>query len=340
MPIQLWLPTFFGGIARPELQRDMKRMFRARKTEHVMWSIPGWSGPSCWTERGLRVSCQNGEGLERVRILHVGEKGVVVGSGAASFPNQSVAGMLDHWLNDDFVRADLTNPGEPLRVKIPHPINGGVALVDAEVMLPGGSYFTFAHIGTGEVAAQWPPRPDMPTTVSPELESAQPQSDLGKSLRLRLAWLAPFDELQPIVITADDMYARDKMRQIAEASGDDCSQALALAITEAKDWVSEGQASANEAWLQPIIAEEEEQGALFAIDARFGIAAGSLEQAFGNKELRERLDVRVPITRAWGIPGLMWALLLDRLSGAQPFRMCERCGKLISGRGHKRFCSD
>jgi hypothetical protein len=191
-PIQLWLPTFFGGIARPELQRDMKRMLRARTTEHVMWSVPGWTGPSWWTQDGMRVSCLNGDGLERARILHVGEKGAVVGPAAASFPNQSVAGMLDHWLNDDFVRADPCNPEEPLRVKIPHPVNGGVTLVEAEVTLTGASYFPFAHVGERGVAGQWPPRPDMPTTVSPEMESARPSFEPRKSLPLRLAWLTPF----------------------------------------------------------------------------------------------------------------------------------------------------
>lgn len=338
-PIQLWLPTFLGGIARPELRRDMQRMFRARTTEHVMWSVPDWTGPSRWTQDGLRVSCLNGEGLECARILHVGDKGAVVGPAAACFPNQSVASLIDCWLNDDSLRADPINPGEPLRVKVPHPVNGGVALVEAEVTLPGESHFPFTHIGDGSVFAQWPPRPDMCTTVSPEMESARPLSESGETLRLRLIWSAPFNELQPLIITADDMYARAKMRQLAEASGDDCSRALALAVTEAKDWVSEGQASVNEAWLQPIIAKEEDEGALFAIEARFGIAAASLEEAYNDRELREKLSAPTAVTRVWGCPGLMWALLLDRLSNAQPYWACKRCGKLISGRGHKRFCS-
>ena len=290
---------------------------------------------------GLRVSCLNGDSLECARILHVGDKGAVVGPAAASFPNQSVAGMLDHWLNDDFVRADPKNPDEPRRAKIPHLANEGVVLVDAEVTLPVVSYFPFTHLGAvaDYVAAQWPPHPDMATTVSPEMESARPLSDPRKSLRLRVAWSAPFEVLQPLLITPDDMYARDKMRQIAEASGDNYAKSLAQAMTEARDWISEGQASVNEAWLQPLIAAEEELGVLIAIEARYGIEAPSLEQAYKNEEMRQRLNTPMPVTRAWGVPGLMWALLLDRLSKAQPFRVCERCGNLISGRGHKRFCS-
>src|SRR5271166_6019067 len=69
-----------------------------------MWSLHGWTGPRQWIQDGMRVHCLNGDTLERVRILHVGEKGTVVGPAAASFSNLSVAGMLDAWLNDDFLR--------------------------------------------------------------------------------------------------------------------------------------------------------------------------------------------------------------------------------------------
>ena len=317
----------------------MKRMFRARTTERVVWSVPGWTRPSRWTQEQTRVSCLNGEGLECARILHIGDKGAVVGPAAASFPNQSAAGMLDHWLNDDFVRADPVNPNEPLRIKVPHPVNGGVALVEAGVTLPGTGYFPLARVGDEGVAAQWPPRPDMPTTVSPEMESARRVPDPRKSLRLRFAWSAPFDKLQPLLVSPDDIVARDRMRLIAEVSGGDCATALAQATTEAADWIFEGLASVNEAWLQPLIMKEEELGVLIAIEARFRIEAPSLKAAYKNKELRKLFDAPMPVTRVWGVPGLMWALLLDRLSKAQPFHACKRCGKLISGRGHKVYCS-
>ena len=152
------------------------------------------------------------------------------------------------------------------------------------------------HIGDERLFAQWPPRPDMPATVSPEMESARSLSDRRRnSPPLRYAWLAPFDELQPLLISLDDVHARDRMRLIAEVSGDDCAKARAQAVTEARDWISEGQASVNEAWLRPIIAREGEEGALFAIEARFGISAATLEQAYKKLELRQRLDAPMPV---------------------------------------------
>ena len=275
-----------------------------------------------------------------MRILHVGENGAVVGPAAAAFSNQSVTGLLDAWLNDEFVRAVLVEPGEPLYVEIPYPANSGVALVEKELHHQKTNYFPITHLIDNQRAmAQWPPHPDMPTTVSPELESARPSSDVSKdSLTLRPMWLAPFDDLQPMQISADDLIARDRMRHIAEDSRHK-GNALARARTEAREWISDAQASVNEAWLQPIIAHEGEQGALFAIDTRYGISAGSLERAHENRELRELLSAQISVTRVWGVPGLMWALMLDRLSSDQPYWSCERCGRLISGRGHKRFCS-
>lgn len=206
-------------------------------------------------------------------------------------------------------------------------------------MIPGESFLPFALARDERLSAQWPPRADMPTTVSPEMESERPVRDHNKSLPMRFIWLAPFDELQPMRISADDMYARAKMRRIAEDSRDDNVHTLAQATTEAKEWLSKGEASTFECWLKPIVVVEGEEGALVAIYSRYGIEAHSFDQVYKDEKLREILTVPVPVTRAWGVPGLMWALLLDRLQAAQPYRTCERCGRLISGRGHKRFCS-
>src|SRR5271166_787011 len=118
-PIQLWLPTFFGGNARPELRRDMHRMFRARTTEHAIWSVPDWTEPSRWLEGRFLVSGLKGEVPECARILHVGENGHVAEAAASLFSGRSIAGWLDAWLNDDFVRLVPSKRGEPLRVTVP-----------------------------------------------------------------------------------------------------------------------------------------------------------------------------------------------------------------------------
>jgi hypothetical protein len=138
----------------------------------------------------------------------------------------------------------------------------------------------------------------------------------------------------------DDLHARDRMRSIAEMSTAKEAGARDQATIEAGNWLSEGQSTVERAWLQPIISEEGEMGALFAIASRFGVEANSLENAYTNVSLRKQLDQHMAVRRAWGVPGLMWALLLDRLNAGQPFRHCKRCGRLISGKANKRFCAE
>jgi hypothetical protein len=342
-PIQLWLPTVQGGIARPELRGDMQRMFRAWTIEDIMWTKPRWAGPPRWVEGQWHAACLNGETLERAQIHHVGDNGAIVGPSAASFPDQSVNGLLDTWLNADIVKWSPIDPDRAIRLEVPHPVEGGVALVWMKITFPFTNVLPIKHVDDRGIAfAQWPPDPTMPTTISPEVESALPTPSFSPppgTLPVRFSWTAPFDLSQPMIVTPDDLYARDQMRLIAELSGKDNHAARKQAEIEARDWLSEGQASADKVWLQPIISAEGEEGALFALESRFGISASSLSEAYSDAELKKQLEQAIPVLRAWGVPGLMWALLLDRLKAAQPLRKCERCGRLISGKADKRFCS-
>jgi hypothetical protein len=342
-PIQLWLPTIQGGIARPELRRDMQRMFTAWTNEDIMWTKPGWAGLPRWDQHPLLAACLNGETLECAEIHHVGEKGAIVGPRSELFPHRSVASLLDAWLNADFVRRIPTDPDRTIELKVPYPIECTVALIWKKIALSFTNVLPITHLSeTGVAFAQWPPDPAMPTTISPELESALPMPSFSApqgTLPVRFSWTAPFDQLQPLIVTSDDMYALAQMRRLAELSAKDSRAARAQAEIEARQWLSEGEAPVDKAWLQPIISAKGEKDAVWAIEARFDIVANSLDQAYKNTWLREQLDRPATVRRAWGVPGLMWALLLDRLNAAQTFRACERCGRLISGKAGKKFCS-
>jgi hypothetical protein len=315
-------------------------MFRAWGSEHVLWAVPGWTGPRTWREGSMRVGCLAGESYECVRILHVGDKGTVVGPAAAAFPNNSVNGLLDAWLNSKFI--GLADP-EPISIEVPHPVKGGVTYVPVELETAFANVLPFAHVGANNtVATQWPPTADAPSTVSPEMESAiAPLATPPKAtLPVRVTWAAPFEDLMPLISTMDDLFVRARMRWIAEMSTTNEPGARAQATTEARAWLSEGQSTVERAWLQPIVSEEGDMGALFAIGSRFEVDANSLKDAYANASLRKQLDQPMLVRRAWGVPGLMWALLLDRLNASQPFRHCHRCGRLISGKANKRFCAE
>ena len=63
-----------------------------------------------------------------------------------------------------------------------------------------------------------------------------------------------------------------------------------------------------------------------------------MKEALEQDSWRKWLEESVPIRRAWGAVGLFWALLLDRLEARRPFVICERCGRIISGKAGKKFC--
>jgi hypothetical protein len=244
------------------------------------------------------------------------------------------------WLQLESVGLSPFDPDERSYIKIPHPVEGGVL---AKLKPTFANKLPFTNVAANRtVAAQWPPTADAPSTVSPEMESASapvatPPKD---TLPIRVTWAALFKDLKPLISTLDDLYARDRMRWIAEMSTANEAGARAQATIEARDWLSEGRSAVERAWLQPIVSEEGEMGALFAIASRFGLEANSLEDAFANASLRKQLGQPMPVRRAWGLPGLMWALLLDRLNASQPFRHCKRCGRLISGKANKTFCAE
>jgi hypothetical protein len=120
-PIQIWLPTVQGGIARPELRRDMHRMFTAWRGEDLLWTIPDWKGPRNCVHGTTKVGCLAGEPYQCVDILHVGNRGVVAGFAAAAFPNNSINSLLDAWLKVKSLRLSPFQPDERNYIKIPPP---------------------------------------------------------------------------------------------------------------------------------------------------------------------------------------------------------------------------
>lgn len=343
-PILIWLPLLQGGIRRPEMRSDIHRADREWDGDHVVWIVPDWTGPRNWIQEGLQVRCIPGEQLECIMICHVGENGAVVGPSAAAFPDMSVQGLLDAWLNLEGELLQEASLGEHIVLPVPSVVEGGVTYVETQIETGFPSNLSIVRVDAEkrELRLGLPPGVGNPAPVSPELESTQGLPTAAPptgSMPVRIAWPSPFDRMMPTLSTLDDMHARALMRSIAEQSGDNRAEALARAELEARDWLSAGHSTVNRAWLQPIIATEGEQEALFAVHGQYGLYETSLAEAYQRDEWREILLRRMPVRRAWGVPGLMWALLLDRLRASEPFLHCERCGRLIQGRSDKKFCN-
>jgi hypothetical protein len=64
-------------------------------------------------------------------------------------------------------------------------------------------------------------------------------------------------------------------------------------------------------------------------------SSGSLKEAIESGEWQMGMGRYVEITRAWGMVGLFWALVLEELKKGRP-HTCERCQRPLEGR--KKFC--
>src|SRR5262249_36082273 len=123
--------------------------------------------------------CLSGELYECADVLHIGNKGGVVGLKADAFPNNSVNGLLERWLKGGFFRFLHIAGNERRYIKIPHPFEGTLLAPASET----------------NITIQWPRTADAPSPVSPEMESASEPTTSppeGK-IPVRIMWGAPFD---------------------------------------------------------------------------------------------------------------------------------------------------
>jgi hypothetical protein len=197
----------------------------------------------------------------------------------------------------------------------------------------------------------------MPVPISPDVESAeyygpmQRGDDEGlpiaisqrdpkiRSLHVICGLPKPFDELVPYGAGMDTLYGCAQMRQIAQQSAHDSEGALQKAKDAAAQYVTEGQTTQELAWFLPTLAKEGRKVALDHAWLRLNLPEyRTPHEAMQSSEWKKEMEKLVPIRRAWGVLGLLWVMLLDRLEDGRIFQACERCNRIIGGRRGKRFC--
>jgi hypothetical protein len=359
-PLQIWLPRLQGSLARPETRRDRERAFRAWRGEGEVWTLPAPFETGHWQEPGgIRKVALRGEQVELIHVCHLGANGFVSGPGAAEpLSGGSIDGLLEAWLNLPARSVSFVPAPPKLVIRAPRCQDGDWVYRWIGIPLELTSFLPIKKTDeeTHTAWVQWPPEETAPLPASPEAESADrygsvssessgsdpagPPSDgpASNASLTRIRWPEPFARLLPILTGLDDLFQRDQMVAVAKKSHDDLPDAISEAQDESIGWLSEGQSTRLHAWLEPIIAAEGEQGALSAAESQYDLQADNIEQGLNRPEWRDVLDRPMPIRRVWGIPGLCWSLLLDRLEDGLSFRHCERCSRLIHGRSHKRFC--
>lgn len=340
-PIQLWLPTFTGGAARPSRQRDLQRLKNAWNRHHVIWTIPNWGEPATWVEDGLQVGCIAGEEIERFRIIHIGSNYAAAGPAAALFESLAVEELLKEWTEAEV--SAVCSDGSVIAAMLPEPSPEGVRYQPADLQpIAGGS---FRAIGIGEderkLIARWPTEESGPSPISPQSEAlAMEPLQNPESQPLRLNWSPPFDDMLPMLPSEDDLFAFNMLREAVELVGTDGQGATKIADMHSASWLEDGISNVNLAWLQPILAREGSEGAHAAIMGRFDTQHWDLADAYQDRKVQAELLRPMSVRRAIGIPGLAWALLLDHLAQGRLERNCGLCGSPIRGRSHKKYCSE
>jgi hypothetical protein len=359
-PMQIWLPEMCGTLAVPAAKRDRDRAFTAWNGQVTMWLLPYCKKPVHWQEGFGNVSTAiPAESLERVDIYHVDEQGFIFGPCSMErFGGNRIDGLLDDWLNLNVDEIKLYNFPREITVRLPQLNEHRVRFVDVvQEMVPRGRMpiVAFDESNSG-IYGRWPPEGGAFNPVSPDAESEErfgdfelrkdkdgtdawiSRKDGNRTLALHAEWPGRFNNLFHVGDGFDVFYARDRMKQIARQSGHDPDGAIATARLAGGDYLSGGHSSLEWLWLRPALTHRGPETVLFEAEDH-GFRSRNVGALLKMPDFRRKMDERVPIRRLWGPLGMFWALLLDRLESGQLFHRCQKCGRTLSGRKGKKFCS-
>ena len=129
-----------------------------------------------------------------------------------------------------------------------------------------------------------------------------------------LEWPEPLKARLPFGAGLDDLHACDRMSKTARQSRTDLDAALSVARLYSADYFTDGETMTGAAWFGPFFAAEGKEGALIALEARYGLTASGIDEASEADTWREIVMQPFPVRPARGATGLLYGLRLDRLS--------------------------
>jgi hypothetical protein len=360
--LQVWLPTLEDSINLPHVSRDAQRAFRSWKDEVAVWLLPELSEAVRWQQQGLRCLAIPAEHFDRIDIAHIDAEGRLSAPTATWLPT-TIDGLLGSWLNT--VRSGQVEMVQPLKerlVKTPVFDSNPPRWAERKVVFGPGPLMPIHSFAAteSEVILAWPPE-GSPLAISPEAESAERfaltvaadnpdeavTSDGKRARRVFLKWPKPLDGLMSLLSGSDDLLAQQLMEQLSRQALKEHSAVLIRASELAAPWIFPGDSTLELAWLHPALIAGVGHVLLKAEEQGLTIPAALRDEPWDQALLDKLLDIeewqrvlgrRDAIGRVWGAVGLFWSLLLDEIE-RKSTSFCERCGRLISGKRGKRFCS-
>jgi hypothetical protein len=333
--------------------------------ELKVWLLPELKEPVRWYEQMGKIRFPvlgvPAEHMDQLSVYHVGINGQVWGPASHSIFPQGLDGLLEAWLNLPMLESGIKFYSAPQSIiaAVPLVTKKGVRYRKSQFHLVPGPTWPIVGIDSRSraVTIKWPPHDLRPVPVSPEAESAQYFGPLRRvvqkglpialsqrhptfrSLHLICMLPEPLKRLAPNGVGMDTLFGHAQMARIAHLSASDPMRALQKARDAAGIYLTEGQTTQEMAWLFPTIQKVGAEGGLQAAWFHFNLKKyRTLEGAMKSSAWRDEVMKRIPICRSWGILGLFWSLLLDRLDSGAIFNSCENCGRTIPARSGKRFC--
>jgi hypothetical protein len=358
------VPWLGPSIENPEVGRDATRAFELWRDELVVWMLPEFREPRRWRRDGIGYLAVPAEEFDRIDVVHVTEDGRVHNRAAREKLPRTVDGLLDAWLNLlQTGGLSWVPPPDLITVECPF-VNPANEIVQRKrtISFGPGSYVPVHSVNrvTHETTMIWPPA-GSPSPVSPEAESARQfpskklasdpptvitkQGDVG--LQVFLRWHGPLELIMPRLSGVEDMHAQAQMAGLARHSTADLAGASRAAAVTVQPYLSRGHSTVEHLWFRPTLERRGPRHILFKAEDRWLTVPPQLRQKWDENALNEVLKQEawqkwlaepIPIRRAWGGVGLFWTLLLDHLEAQRSFTVCERCGRIISGKEGKRFC--
>jgi hypothetical protein len=345
-PLQLWLPVLGGSLGYREVRDDVERAYRAWQGETTVWLLPELERQVRWVEGPARHVAIPATHLDRVDVYHIGDSGYVWGPASAlRFPTGNVDGLLQAWLHVGRL-GGLGFHLAPERIpwRSPRLRDDSLEYVQGTVRLLPGATITLTQLEEQRFTCQWRPQGHA-APVFPDVESSGSYQALEPvpphGLSLLPEWPAPLQGVASLMSGLDEVCGQGLMAAIARQAHHDPEGALKRARDEAGPYVRmDGSTTEGLRWVLPtavhlsMLARDNDSTMVARLVAEGAQDRFRFRDPVDAKAVMDRL---VPITRAWGMLGLLWALLLEELE-AKRLHVCRRCGWILKGKRSKQSC--
>jgi hypothetical protein len=357
-------------LGTPVVQRDYDRALQEWSGEWVVWLLPELKAPISWVEEyksegfgyiRFRSKAIPAEHFDRIDVISIGKNGYAVGpvGGFTGFPKVINPQLLDTWLNG-WSETQVYFAPEEIVMRVPEFSEGRISSYKEKNVidqLVPGPMWPIVDVDPVQptVRFRWPPDELPAASFSPAEESFNYYGQLKreqlegltvvkserrnrKGIPLVFYWPSPISSILPLGGTLDEVLANARMREVAKKSREDSQAALEIALASAGPFVSEGMAALDDLWFFPILVEEGEQAALFAVETAYDISFKTSDELYDSQDWQTLCRKRLPVRRVFGAMGLFWALLLECLEERRGFQTCDRCERIIRGNKKKQYC--